>query len=153
MADFEQDWVSRAIWRWQGAGEPPRRGGMDARLKVAISTPIALGIAWGIHRWKGHVVMPLVVAAIALGIGFCGVFVPPAFRAIERGLGRFGAGVATGLNWVLLAPLFFLVFAPIRLGLWLRGKDPMQRACPSGEKTYWIPRRPITRENYYGSQH
>jgi hypothetical protein len=153
MAQFEQNRVSKTVWRWQESREPAKPRRMDPKLKVAISTPIALLIAFGIYKWKGHVVMPSVVVAIALAIGFCGLFVPPAFLAIERFFLRFAGGVATVLNWVLLTPLFFLVFAPTRWLLALRGKDPMHRKCPTDQATYWIPRPPITRENYYRSQH
>ena len=65
MADFQQNRVSRAVWPWPAAGDeaPPR--GMNPKLKVAISTPIALLIAYGIYRWRGHLVMPCIVAGIA----------------------------------------------------------------------------------------
>ena len=153
MAEFKQNPVSRTAWRWQESGEASHPRGMNPKLKVAISTPIALLIAFGIYKWKGHVVMPSIVVAIALTIAFCGVFIPPAFAAIERFFLRFAAGVATVLNWILLTPLFFLVFAPIRLTQLLRGKDPMDRACPTEVGSYWRDRKPITRENYYRSQH
>lgn len=153
MTEFQQNRVSKTVWRWQDGDAEPARRGMDPKLKVAISTPIALLIAYGIYKWKGHVIMPAVVVATALTIAFCGLFLPRAFQAIERFFLRFAAGVAVVLNWVLLTPLFFLVFTPIRLSMAIRGKDPMHRACPTDQASYWAARKPITRENYYRSQH
>ena len=126
---------------------------MRPRVKVAITTPLACLIAWGMYTWKGHVIMPLTVVAMALSIGFCGMFVPSAFARIERFFFRFAKVVAMVLTWILLTPLFYLVFTPARLGMKLRGKDPMKRKCPSNESTYWRPRPPVNRKNYYRSQH
>ena len=153
MTQFEQNPVSKTVWRWQASDGPPRPRGMHPKVKVAISTPIALLIAFVLYRLKGHVVMPSIVAGIALAIAFCGLFVPRAFAAIERFFLRFAAGVAVVLNWLLLTPLFLLVFTPMRWTLALRGKDPMMRKCPTDADSYWIARKPITRENYYRSQH
>ena len=151
---FQQSEVSRAVWPWQdGVAGPARPKGMSPKKKVLITTPIALLIAYGIYLWRGHALMPCIVVGVALTICFCGVFVPPAFDAIERFFAGFARMVATTVTWILLVPVFYLIFAPAHLLLRIRGKDPMFRQCPSDEPTYWTKRPPVTRKGYYESQH
>ena len=154
MKSFKQNRVSEAVWRWQEETDTnPLPKGMNPKVKVLITTPIALLIAYGIFRWRGHIVMPSIVVGIALSIAFCGFFVPSAYAAIERGFLRFGAWVAVAMTWILLLPVYYLIFAPAHLLLRLRGRDPMERAMSRQRKTYWSKRPPVTRENYYRSQH
>lgn len=151
MTEFKQSKVSREVWPWVSppAPPPPR---MSPRVKVLISTPIAYGIA-AFMVWRGHRIGPATVVTIATVIAVCGFFIPAAFAAIERFFLRFAAVVATTLTWLLLVPVFYLIFAPAHWMLALRGKDPMFRRCPTDQTTYWVDRPPITRENYYRSQH
>lgn len=154
MSEFHQNSVSQVVWpRKEDEAEPDRPTGMNPRVKVLITTPIAFLIAFGIYRWEHHIGPPIVICSIALVIATCGFFIPPAYAAIERFFVRFGVGIATGLTWILLLPFFYIVFAPARLILLLRGKDPMKRKWPTDAATYWSPRPPIRRENYYRSQH
>jgi len=154
MTSYQQNRVSQSVWRWTNPeGSGPSKSGMDPRIKVAITTPISLLIAFALYQWRGHVVLPMAVAAIALTIGFCGLFVLPAFAAIERFFLKLAKGIATVLTWFFLTPLFYLVFVPMRLRMKLKGTDPMERRCPTEKPSYWNSRPPITRKNYYQSQH
>ena len=56
-------------------------------------------------------------------------------------LRRFGQVVGTSLAWLLLTPLWLLVFVPG--GLWqrLRGRDPLRRVPLKAGLTAWTPRR------------
>jgi hypothetical protein len=117
-----------------------------------ISTPIAFLVAYVLYR-HGHRVGPVLVCGIATGIAVCGLFLPRAFAAIERFFLRFAAVVGVVLTWLLLVPVFLLFFTPARLILAWRGKDPLHRRCPTDQPTYWTDRPPVTRENYYRSQH
>ena len=154
MGEFDQNPVSQAVWRWrENAADALGTAGMSPRVKVLITTPIALLIAYGIYCWKHHPGPPLVVAAMALAIALCGFFAPPAYAFIERFFLRFAAWVAAAMTWILLTPVFYLIFAPAHLLLALRGKDPMHRRCPTDLASYWTPRPPITRKNYYRSQY
>ena len=154
MTPYQQNQVSRSIWRWTDPeGNRPSKSGMNPRIKVAITTPISLLIAFAIYRWRGHVVLPIAVTSIALTIGFCGLFARSTFAAIERFFLKLAKGIATVLTWFFLTPLFYLVFVPMHVGLRLKGKDPMERKCPTEKPSYWNSRPPVTRKNYYHSQH
>lgn len=154
VTEFQQNRVSRTVWNWQAeASTAVESSGMNPRVKVLITTPIALLIAFGIYKWTGHTIGPSIVVVIALAICFCGLFVPPAFERIERFFNRFAFWVATAVSWILLVPVFYLIFAPAHLLLTIRKRDPMKRECPSQAKSYWTTRPPITRDNYYRTQH
>ena len=154
MTAYQQNRVSQSVWRWtEPEGSGPSKKGMNPRIKVAITTPLSLLIAFALYQWRGHVVLPMVVGAIALTIGFCGLFVLPAFSAIERFFLKLANGIATALTWFFLTPVFYLVFVPMRLGMKLNRKDPMDREFPTEEPSYWHSRPPVTRKNYYLSQH
>ena len=152
MTEFKQSRVSREVWRWLDPPWAERAPGMSPRVKVLISTPIAFLIAYGMYRF-GHRVGPILVCTIATGIAICGLFIPRAFGGIERFFMGFAAVVAVALTWGLLVPVFLLIFTPGAIALKLRGKDPLHRRCPTEHASYWTDRPPITRENYYRSQH
>jgi predicted membrane protein len=42
------------------------------------------------------------------------------------------------LSWLLLTPIYYLVFTPIRLILLIRKQDPMNRQFPTKEESCWI---------------
>jgi hypothetical protein len=81
-----------------------------------------------------------------------GLFIPPVFNRIEQ-FGRwFGKGVGIAITWILLMPVFYLLFVPGRLILMVRGIDPMCRKFPTAAPTYWVPRKPVTNLEEYKRQ-
>jgi hypothetical protein len=81
-----------------------------------------------------------------------GLFIPPVFNRIEQ-FGRwFGKGVGIAITWILLVPVFYLLFVPGRLILMVRGIDPMCRKFPTAAPTYWVPRKPVTNLEEYKRQ-
>jgi hypothetical protein len=67
-----------------------------------------------------------------------------------HGLGR---GVGTVMTWLLLAPLFFLVFAPAGLMGALRRKDPLSRRFPPESDSSWHPRPQTDARDHYRKQY
>lgn len=122
--------------------------GLGAVLLQAL-IPAAVG---ALFLFKGKPVG----AGILLGIGavllISGLFFPSLFRRIEKVGQAVGRAVGVGLTWILLAPMFWLVFVPGRLILKLRGIDPLCRKFPTDLPTYWIPRKPIINADYYKRQ-
>lgn len=98
-----------------------------------------------------------VTAGIVLGLSgvvlVCGLFIPPAFMAIERFGHNLGKWVATGLTWLLLVPFFYICFVPARIIMAISGKDPLNLKFNSRATTYWIPRKPVTDLRQYEKQH
>ena len=47
--------------------------------------------------------------------------------------------IGLALNWVMFSFIYLLIFLPGRLFLVLVKSDPMRRAFPGQESTYWLP--------------
>ncbi len=152
MDTYEQNAVSKAIWPWMDNAAPV--DGDRARRRRAI---IQAGVMVVVAALFGFVVKffatAVVVCVIATVVLVSGMWVPPVFHGIDRAMKALGIGVGIFLTWVLLVPLFYLVFVPARLGMALRGKDPMQRKFPGKESTYWVPHIPRTAESDYRRQY
>ncbi len=109
-------------------------------------------IGAALYAWLGHRVMGYIVWTLAAIVLVSGLFIPPVFAAIER-FGRWlGKWVGEGLTWGLLTPFFYLCFCPMRLGLILKGKDPLQRRLHTGDPSYWVERKPTADISQYRKQ-
>lgn len=154
MTDYQQNLVSQATWRWM---DPPGTSGHAPkgpnRMKVLITTPIALAIAYAIHHFFHHTTMAWVVAGIALFIAFSAAALPPVYAAIDRAFLKFGHWVGVGVTWLLLVPFFYLMFVPGHAILALFGKDPLaRRRLPAGASA-WRKHPGITRVEHFRRQH
>ena len=119
------------------------------RVLLQSAIPAAVGAFFG---FKGKPVASGILCGIASLMFVSGFFIPALFDQIEK-LGRaFGKGVGIALTWVLLVPMFYLVFVPGRLILLMRGIDPMCRKFPTDAPTYWVPRKPVADTAEYKRQ-
>jgi hypothetical protein len=125
--------------------------GKPALSSVLIQTgvPAAVGLVF-------FLVGKLLAAKVLWGVSgvllISGLFIPPVFSRIEQ-FGRwFGKWAGQVITWVLLVPVFYLVFVPGRLILKARGIDPMCRKFPTDAPTYWVPRKPVTNLEEYKRQ-
>jgi hypothetical protein len=117
------------------AGGARRRGAIQATIGGAVA---ALLYAW--LQWK---IAAGVVASIA-GLLLLASLVSPTrlYAAIERGTAAFAGWVGTGLTWIVMPPIFFLIFLPFGL-LFRRGrKDSMKRFFEADARSYWVVRDP-----------
>ena len=149
-----QNTVSSVVWPWRekdAAKAAPQKTGPAASsvlLQAGIMAVIGALVYWKLDKHAMGLVV-WILAAIVLVSGF---FIPPVFKAIERFGKTLGKWVGAILSWGLLAPFYYLFFFPANLLLKLRGKDPLHRPCPTGEPTYWTPRKPVTDAAQYRKQ-
>lgn len=102
--------------------------------------------------YKGKPVAAGVLGGIGAVLLVSGFLLPALFARIER-FGRwFGKIVGTAITWILMVPVFYLIFVPGRLILMLRGMDPMCRKFPTDAPTYWVPRKPVVDVDDYKRQ-
>ena len=87
--------------------------------------------------------------AVALALAILGVLAalaslirPSANRLIYIGISVLAYPVGLVVSYVVLALLFFGIFAPTGALLRLLGKDPMQRTFERAQDSYWTPSRP-----------
>ena len=121
------------------------------RATIQFTVMIIIGLV--LYFKFDHIVMGRIVFGLAVIVLVSGLCIPPVFHAIERFGRALGHGAATGLTWLLLVPFFYIVFVPARFFLKLRGKDPLCRAFPTQEATYWVPRPPVENLDHYRKQH
>ena len=141
-------------WEWKALGAPaPVKKAMAIQTKALIQAPAMLGIAALMYFGFDHVVVPSIVAVLSVLVLVGGLFYHPLFHAVERGGRWFGHMVIVTVNWILLAPFYFLVFGFGRLVLRLQGIDPMDRAYPAAAETCWLPRKKIESLDQYRKQH
>ena len=121
--------------------------------RAVVQFAIAFTIALILYFVFKKPAMAAIVAVISTVVLVCGLFIPPAFLAIEKFGLKLGEWVATGLTWILLVPFFYICFVPGRIIMTLTGKDPLNLKFSSTAKTYWIPRVPVNDITRYEKQH
>jgi hypothetical protein len=91
-----------------------------------------------------------VVAAIAVLIILLALASPLGlYKGLTRALDRFAHAVGSGMTWVLMPVLFYVVFLPIGLLLRTRGKLAISKSADPRLSTYWkTPERERTPESY-----
>lgn len=119
------------------------------RAVILFAVPAAVA---GVLFWIGHTHMATVVLTIGGVFLISGLFIPPVFNALERLNQTLGWGVAVALTWILLTPVYWLIFTPGRIVLRLSRRDPMRRAWPTREPTYWTPHPPVRDPGQYKKQ-
>jgi hypothetical protein len=151
--------VVETVWPWRQAMDAssvlpvPSAPGVP---RVLIQSGVALlAAAWlgcKAETWVGWL-----GAGLASGVGtftlVAGLAAPSAFWALDRFMRRLGHAVGVGLSWLMLAPLFYLVFAPVRAVLKLKRRDPMRRQFPTPEASCWTPRRRTPSRQSYAKQY
>lgn len=142
---------AQAIWPWRDpVAAAPRANPLQghkrrALIQAAIMAVVAtlLTLIW--HKvWLG-----LVIYSLGALVVISGFLAPRLFRALERAGQWLGRMVALAITWLLLAPFFYLCFAPAGLILRLVGKDPMARRYDPDRPSYWIDhKRPSCSQPY-----
>lgn len=142
-------------WTWQAVGPPlPVHHPMSPKVKSCIQAPIMVGVAYALHYFTGHVIMPLIITGLAALILLGGLAVPPIFNAFERFGLLLARWVAAGLTWGLLVPFFYLVFGFGKLVLLVTRQDPLSVRFPAPDHTtFWVKRQPVTSLDQYRRQH
>ncbi len=140
---------SAVVWVWR-EGREGREGetGTGAqsheasavRTRGAIGAAVGLAVAAALWLYWERPVVAAVVAAVALALSLPALLAPrTAGRAVTRALDRFGHAVGTGVTWVMMTMVYYLLFLPV--GLVLRGQKRLgiTRSFDPRLTTYWIP--------------
>jgi hypothetical protein len=108
--------------------------------QFGVTIGLALAVLSGWLFWRGFAPAATVPLAgvgallVALGAGYPRALVYP-----NRAWMAFSEALSWVVTRVILAVLFYLVFAP--LGGWrrARGWDPLNRRAPADRKSFWQP--------------
>lgn len=146
--------ASSVAWSWRdrAAGEAAAREREAAanRRKGVIGAMIGLAVAALIYFVFHRPVAAAVVAGIAVLIGLLALASPLGlYKGLTRALDRFAHAVGSGMTWVLMPVLFYVVFLPIGLLLRARGRLAISKGADPRMTTYWkSTERERTPESY-----
>lgn len=146
---------SAVAWDWQksaaGPGDDRAREAAAARKRGAIGGLIGLSAAAMVYFFLEKPVAAAVIAGITAGIALVAFLFPLTLhRKLNHGLQLFAHAVGSGLTWVLMTVLFYLLFLPVGLFLRTRGKLAITRGADPKLPTYWTSTesRPRNPESY-----
>lgn len=132
---------SAVIWDWRGGkNEEPRRAREAAkiRMRALLGGVIGLAVATLVFFLLKKPVAAGVIAAVALLLSLPGLVAPlTAGRSVGRALDRFAHAVGTGVTWILMTVLYYLLFLPAGLVLRARGKLAITRSFDPRRSSYW----------------
>jgi hypothetical protein len=98
----------------------------------------------GLALWellgRGRTGLAAVFALLAVTIGPLGLTRPQSVRLIYVGWMVLAFPIGWTISQVMLAVIFFGLFAPIGLVFRLLGRDPLQRTRHSELESYWAPK-------------
>lgn len=147
--------AAAAIWDWRRPLDDPRAASRLARRRGFVRASVALALA-GIGLTFGHsTVFRLACGAGAVGLAtLVAAVVSPlgALRRLESALALAGSWVGRAVTWLVMTPIFYLVFTPFGLLTRRGARDPLHRALDRTAATYWTrrdPDRPVTHERQF----
>jgi hypothetical protein len=102
---------------------------------------------------RGHTTLAAILAILAVTIGLLGWARPQWVRWIYVGWMVLAFPIGWTISQIMLAVMFFGLFAPIGLVFQLVGRDPLRRArCPDRE-SFWEPKPEATDVGRYFKQY
>ena len=134
--------AAAAIWDWRGERSQipeakPSRPRLRGTLQALAGAGIGALVFALLSRIAGTVVM-----SIATLILLSALLSPSGLYAgIERLFAALGRRVGTGLTWIVLPLIFYLIFLPFGTLFRSGRRDPMKRFYETDAESYWSPRR------------
>ena len=114
---------------------------VSLRRHGIIQGLVVLAIGTILNLVLGHTLLGRVVVVVGVAQSLVALKRPLWLERPRRLLAHFGQLVGRLLAWLLLTPLWLLVFVPAGAWLRLRGRDPLHRTALVDGFTAWIPRR------------
>jgi len=135
--------ASAVAWSWRdragAATDSLAREARSLRIRGAVGGVVGLTFA-ALLYFVGHKVRSAeVVGGIAVVLALLALAAPlTVFKKVNHVLEVFARGVATGVSWVLMTFLFYVVFLPIGLVLRAGHKLAITRGADRRLPSYWI---------------
>lgn len=133
--------AAAVIW----SGEPHRESQPQAgraRLRGVVRALVVACVGSLVFLYWSRVIGTIALS-IAIIVGLSALISPNGvYAAIERLVDKLAHATGVALSWVLLIPVFYLVFLPFGL-LFRRGRrDSMKRFIDEDCESYWEIREP-----------
>ncbi len=124
------------VWAWKSVAAPPRPA-KHSPWRVALELLIPLAIA-ALFYYRGKLVPAAVVGVVGVSLFAVSRASPAAASKIQLFFGRFSYWVGEALTWILLLPVFFLVFTPVAIWSRLKHVDPLDAELDQRKTSYWV---------------
>jgi len=136
--------AAAAIWNRLTADPLPGRSTADRRARSRGVVQAGIGSAIGALLFMLGARVPAWVAWVISGCILGAALLSPgrAYAAIGRLGVRLGEVVGLAMTWILLAPLFYLFFAPFGLLLRRGRRDLLERRVAREASSAWKPKSP-----------
>ncbi len=132
--------ASAVIWNWQSPETKPAVGSGARRTKGVLQGVVGLVVGTLLYFFVSEH-MGMLAWSVSSFILISAALSPDgAYAAIERVLDWLVDTVGTVVTWLVMVPIFYLIFLPFGM-LFRRGQnDAMKRYYDDGAKTYWVTR-------------
>lgn len=129
--------VYKVVWDWRNEAPQEAKGKSKAGYVVQLVVMAGAGAAfwWWLKRPVAAYVVWGIAGLLLVGLAGCGCILK-GFGKVEKGL---VTGIGTGMTWLLLTPVFFVVFSFGHLCQALAGKDKLGRRFDRKAASYWNP--------------
>ena len=126
---------------WKPTERVLRQFGAIALLSFGVLAFSAWNSWWWFSGGSGgsRTSVAAVLAGAALFSGVASLLAPRAHLPLFLGLSLVSYPVGFVVSYVIMAALFYLVFAPVAMVMRLLGRDPLSRNADATARSYWRP--------------
>jgi hypothetical protein len=126
------------MMRWSDIQFDPSRATLRQFAGIWLAFFGGLALWQGLVR--GHTGLASLCAVLALTVGPLGLTRPQWMRPIYVGWMVLAFPIGWTISQVMLALMFFGLFAPIGLVFRLLSRDPLERTRTPARESYWAPK-------------
>ncbi len=119
----------------------PNAPATHRRVRVLVQIAIMTLAGTIVYFLFGHRIIAGIIWFLACLLLFGFLFSPTIVSGFERFGAWLGQFVGTALTYILLVPMFYIVFTFGRLVITFLGRDPLQRKWKPEASTYWEDRK------------
>ncbi len=148
------DSIHRSPWPWRDIDPAIQtaRSNVELRKSALVQFLIMLGVAFVLKYVLGRDIIALIIGGFSICLLILGLGIPRIVESISNIGKRFGLLTGQTLGWLLLTPLYYLVFMPVGFYLKLAKRDPLHRSFRPQGYTYWIRRHCGSDTDFYSRQ-
>lgn len=123
------------------------------RVRVLVQIAIMTLAGTIVFFLFGHRIIAGIIWFLACLLLFGFLFSPTIVSGFERFGAWLGQFVGTALTYILLVPMFYIVFTFGRLVITVLGRDPLQRKWRPEAPSYWEDRKTAFDKNHFKRQY
>ncbi|MFN2397237.1 MAG: SxtJ family membrane protein [Gemmatimonadaceae bacterium] len=104
--------------------------------RFALTVGIAFLALAAISRWRGHDVVPWVLAGVGAGLALAGIVIPGLLGPVYRGWMAFGLLLSKVTTPIFMSLLYFVAITPLGLVMRVFGRNPLNSTAH--KKSFWV---------------